>query len=186
MSTALDIINRALRILCVSATGQSVGGQEGNDALYCLNTILGQWNNEKLMIYYTLNEVFNLVGGTGTYTIGATGAFVTTRPVKIDSAFVRDSSSGSNNDFPLEIIPNNKYEDLCLKSSSTTYPQYLNYVPTFPNGQIRIWPVPTTSLQISISQWKQFTKFTLISDTVSLPEGYETALAYNLEYELSH
>lgn len=186
-TTALDIIKRALRLLCVLATGEAVDGPESHDALEQLNWMIQSWDNEKLMTWYLVNEIWDISAGTGTYTIGpdSTQDFNTTLPITIESAFCRDSSSGYNNDYKLQVIPNDQYQDIFQKGILTSYPKYINYVKTYPYGVINIWPIPTITLKLSLSQRKQFSQFTGLTSVVCLPPGYKTALAYNLALHLA-
>lgn len=190
--TALDLINRAMRAANIIGLGEDAGGSEANNALMLMNSMIELWTVEKSMPFYKLNETFNLVDGTGTYTIGssATANFNTTRPVSITSAFVRDGTT----DYPLTIITNDEYRRITSKSSESM-PKYLNYVPTydyinieFPTvrcGQINLWPVPSSSsYDIGLSQVKQLTTYGALNTTAYLPIGYDSAIVYGLAIEL--
>jgi hypothetical protein len=186
-TTVMDIIRRALRLLGVLATGETPDAPETADCLEVLNWMLQQWANEKLFVYYQVNEVFDLTANVGTYTIGpdATQDFNTSLPMKIESAFCRDFSSGYNNDYKLEIIPNDRYEDIFQKSILTTYPKYLHYVRSYPYGTIDLWPIPTGTYKLGLSQWHQFVTYANVTDIICLPPGYKQALGYNLAVEMS-
>jgi hypothetical protein len=185
-TTALDIIKRTLRLLCVLATGEDPDGPETADCLRELNWMIQSWTNEKLMTWYIKNELFNLQVGKGTYTIGPDPSqdFNTTLPTKISSAFVRDTTSGYANDYKLDTIPNDRYQEIFQKGILTTYPRWINFVRSYPYGVINLWPVPNKPLVISISQWAQFVQFTDPVSIVCLPPGYKDALAYNLAVEM--
>jgi hypothetical protein len=182
----IEIINRSLRLLGVAATGESADSPEATDALTALNMMLDQWNNERLMIYAYKNETFTLTSGTGTYSIGDGGTFDTVRPLKIERAFVRFTPSTlTAYDFSLEIISNEKYQDIFMKAIQVTYPLYLCYNPTYPLGEIKLWPIPNSTCTLSLSSAYQLIHFTSINNEISLPPGYESALAYNLAVEMS-
>lgn len=189
MSTSvLDIIKRSLRLLGVSATNEAPDSPETKDAFNVLNAMLDQWNTEKLSIYAMKNTLFTASIGTAAYTIGPGGTWNTTtnmRPVKIESIFVRDNSSGYNIDIALELIPNDRYQQIYQKQITSTYPRYAWYLPDYPLGTITLWPVPTTALYVNISQWELLPRFTTTADTVTLPPGYEMALGYALAYEMA-
>jgi hypothetical protein len=186
-TTVNDIIKRALRLLGVQATDEPLDANEAADCLQVFNWMLDQWSNEKLMCYYMVNETFSLTAGKGTYTIGpdATQDFNTSRPIRIESAFARDFSSGYNNDYKLELIPNDRYQDIFQKGILTTYPKYINYVESWPYGQINIWPIPTKNYTLGLSQTKQLTKYVHISDIVCVPPGYKQAMGYCLAVEMA-
>ena len=183
--TVLDIINRSLRMLGVTVTSEHTPTDEANDALTSLNMMLGQWNTERLMIYGWTNELFDITPTQGTYTIGDGGDFDTTRPQKIEKAFIRFTpSSLMAYDFNLEIVSTEKYMDIFMKAIQVTYPLYLYYNPTFPLGQITLWPYPNSACKIGISQFQQLLNFTSFVQEISLPPGYDSALAYNLAVEM--
>lgn len=182
MSKVIDIINRSLRILGSLSTGDIVSGNEATEAFAALNSMLGQWNNEKLLVYCDSNSTHSLTAGTGTYTIGTGGTINTARPIKIDFAFVRYSST---DDYPLEIIDNARYQEIFQKSIETTYPKYLYYNPSYPLGYIYLWPVPSESCTLGLTKRSVLSAFTSLQQTVALPDGYEEALVWNLAYKLS-
>ena len=183
----INIIRRALRLLGVLATGETPDAPESADCLEVLNWMLQQWSDEKLFVYYMVNEIFNITANKGTYTIGpdATQDFNTSLPTRIKSAFCRDFSSGYNNDYKLELIPNDRYQDIFQKGILTTYPKYLHYVRSYPYGQIQLWPIPTRTYSLGLSQWKQFKTYANLNDIICLPPGYKQALGYNLAVEMA-
>jgi hypothetical protein len=184
-TTVLDIISRALRLLTVQATNENPDAPEAQDALRVLNSMIYQWNNEKLALYAMKTELFAVVSGTGAYTIGDGGTWDTTRPQKIENMFLRDTSSGSNLDFKLEIINNDRYQEIFQKALASTYPRYVFYQADYPLGTINFWPVPSKTMSCGVSQWSLLTAFTGLTDLIILPPGYEMALGYALAYHLA-
>jgi hypothetical protein len=181
--TVLDIIKRALRLLGITATNETPDAQETADALFVLNEMMDAWQTEKLMLYAMKNEIFNITGGIGDYTIGPGADWDTARPLKIETCFVRDAVSGNLVDYNVELIPNDKYEEIRLKILATTYPTFARYLPgPFPNGTLSFWPVPNKSMSAGISQWGLIGAFVNLSDPIVLPQGYRQALAHGLAY----
>ena len=186
-TTVLDIIKIALRKLDITQLDQIPDSDESNLCFSALNLMLDQWSNEKLMIYAMRNELFNLTATQAVYTIGDGGDFDTDRPLMIERAFVRFPFGDDpmyQHDFQLEIIPSSKYQEIFLKGITTTYPVYLFYNPTYPLGEITLYPIPSQACQIGISQTQLLTKFESLVEDISLPPGYESALAYNLAVEI--
>jgi hypothetical protein len=179
--TGLDIIKRALRLVGALEGGETPSAEEAADALQVLNMMLGQWANERLLMYYTTEATFAVTANTGTYNIGSGQTWDTTRPVRIEQAFIRDSAG---NDYPLEIIGEQRYSEIVDKDAASDFPEYLYYYATHPAGVIKIWPVPTQSLTVGLRMYTQFTSLTL-AGTIALPPGYESALCYNLAVELA-
>ena len=73
MTTPLDIIRGALRSIGALESGETPPADEANDCFVTLNDMLAQWSEQSMMIPYTSEVVFNIVGGTKDYTIGPGG-----------------------------------------------------------------------------------------------------------------
>lgn len=189
ITTALDIIKRALRLLGVKATGEEVSATEGQDALKVLNQMLQQWSNERLMVYQNVNSTWPITSGNESYTIGASSdaSWNTVRPLiwQNASAFIRSSTSGHNIDDALTYYPNDKFQTIMQKDSESTYPFIWTCDHAYPLATIRLYPVPSTTLIFGISQAQQFDKLNALSDVISMPPGYESALGYNMAVELA-
>jgi hypothetical protein len=186
--SVLNIINRALRLIGVAQTSETASSAEAADAFSVLNMMIGQWNNESLMLYGYMNELFPLIPTTGVYTIGPGGDIDTVRPQKIVRAFVRYNPSGLNTfqyDYQLEIVPNDKYQEIFLKQLTVTYPIYLFYDNKFPLGTITLYPYPSQACSLGLSSWNQILQFTNLIQDIDMPPGYESALSYNLAVEIA-
>jgi len=182
MATASDLINRALRLIGVVASGETPSAADTNDALTTLNTMLDSWTNERLTCYATQEDTFNLTSGTGTYTIGSGATFNMTRPVKIESAYVNDSQ---DNSYPLVQIDADAWGKIGTKTSGATFPSYFWYETSFANGVIHLWPEPGSGVTITLQTRQPFTSFATTGTTVSLPPGYERAIIYSLAIEIA-
>ena len=185
--TVLNILNRSLRLIGVAQTGEASSPDEISDAFSVLNMMLGQWNNDRLMLFGFTNELFDIPIGQQKFTIGPGGDLDTARPTRIDRAFVRytPSSPGLAYDYQLEIVPNTKWQEIFVKAISTTYPIYLFYDNKCPLAEISLYPVPAQACKLGISSWAQLPKFTSYIQDIDLPDGYESALAYNLALEMA-
>ncbi len=71
--TPRDIITRALKAINVIAAGESTDPDQANDGLVTLNDALGMWSNEHMMVPYSTEVIFPIVGGTQVYTICPNG-----------------------------------------------------------------------------------------------------------------
>lgn len=176
MSTYQDIVNRAGRLLSVVNSGESLTTTESNDALTALNAMFSSWNNERLMAYSMQEETIPMVANQSSYSIGPSGAdLVTTRPVEIEKAYILYS----NISYPVRIMDEEAYALLPAKTTASTWPDHINYLPTMPNGTIRVYPVPNASSSLKIVTRVPLGAVAL-TDTVSLPPGWEEAAAANL------
>lgn len=155
---------------------------EGVYYLRKMNTMLDAWSIERLMCYAILQESFALTVDDGTYTIGSGGDFNTTRPTKIVSAFLRDSSSS---DTPITILPFDRYDAIVNKSVTGSYPTYLFYDAAFVSGlgTIKLYPLPLSGLTLYINSWQQLQQFANVSTALSLPPGYQRAIESNFSIE---
>jgi hypothetical protein len=174
MATGLDVIKRAMRIAGVIGQNETPSSSEAADGLVALNDMLALWAIDRTYAYTIDQSNFPLVSGTASYTIGTGGTFNTTRPVKIDGAFVRINSV----DYPLQEINSNDYDSIAYKTNSNI-PEFFYYDNAFPLGTITLYGVPTTGT-IYIEQWHQLTQFTNLATDLTFPPGYSTAIAYNL------
>lgn len=131
-------------------------------------------------------------GGTGTYTINppqtvSSRAMQTyyQRPQSLTTAFVRVPASGTNGlDFPVGIIDVTAYEAIGLKNLAGPWPKYIYYQPTFPNGNLTVWPLPTSTAEMHLFADTQLAQFFNLSDDIDLPPGYSAALRWCLAEQL--
>jgi hypothetical protein len=176
--TAQVIIDNALR---KNGVQQITATQQAN-ALIDLNNLLGLWNVDGLMIPYTTNGSHTLVSGTGSYTIGSGADINTSRPIKIISAFVRDSS---NVDTTLEVnMTVQEYNDISQKST-TGRPDRLFYLPGYPNGTIYFDYVPDAAYTFVYDSEKSLTEIATVGTTVNMADEFKMALTYNLAVMIS-
>jgi len=181
MATVLDRINRSLRLLGVKAAGESATTEEANDAFEALNAMVDSWNNESLMIYNLETVTHTLVPGTGDYTIGASGTINTTRPQRIESAYISDN----NSDWQMTIVKDEQYSRIWQKTTQASYPTYLYYKSDYPLGTIKLWPVPSSANTLNLNVWNQIGAFASTATTVALPPGYARMIDYNLALEIA-
>jgi hypothetical protein len=171
MATARTIINRALRLNGIVGIGKAASNEEAEDCRIALNAMLEQWSIDSNTIYEIVDETQTITASTGTYTIGASATWNTTRPVRIETLYVRDSSG---DDYAVSQIDNHRYQAIGDKTQTNLLPD------RFPQAVIKFWPVPTQNLTALLTSWKQFSAFADLTAAVSLPPGYEDALAWNL------
>lgn len=182
MPTANSIIESSLRLLQVKEANESISAAEGADGLSALNELLDSWTNEDLMQSFRKELTFSFVAGQGTYTIGATGDIVETRPVSIENAFTRDSGQS---DWPIIEVNNDQFAKIILKQTQSTYPYYFFYRPDFPLGEINFWPVPGANLELHLNVRDELAQFTDINTNLTFPPGYVRALRYNLAVDIA-
>jgi hypothetical protein len=184
--TGLDLIESALRRIGVLASGESLGATESSDALVSLNDLIDSWSTESLLIPNKIREVFPLVVGQGTYQMGS-GApdFNSSRPQKIENALLQFPDATNVLELPIQIVNQDEYAAILIKQLQSTIPLYLYSDGAFPNTNLNVWPVPSTSYNLVLYSWKPLAEVATLTTEISLPPGYSRALKYNLAIDLA-
>ncbi len=178
---AQDLITRSFYLAGIFSFNQAIPATELNNGLDTLNSMLDSWKADRLFDFST--ELFEGTLGTGQreYTIGVSGDFIAQRPVCIDGAYVRMNGV----DYPMAQIDARLYDTLSLKTLSTSYPQYFFYNPTFPNGTLSVYPVPSNPIQIFLRFARFISFFPTLETEVDFPPGYEHPILYSLASEFA-
>lgn len=133
-----DIIKAALRSLGVIGIGDTPQNEDYTNCAFALNLILKTMAAQGYLLWCYVNITVPLTSGDGSYTIGPSGADVTSnRPIRLAGAFLRDAD---NNDVPLEVLSKSDYNMMTPKTQSGV-PSSVYYDPTLDNGTLYIWPV---------------------------------------------
>ena len=153
---------------------------QNTSALTSLNNMISLMGADFLPPYITRYSAA-LTIADAEYTIGSSGNFDTVRPSKIESAFLRDASSY---DHPLKIISAKDYNQIYNKSL-TAAPECLYYQPEYPLGKIILDSAPEQAYDLHMDMWVNFTEFTALSTSFSLPPEYKAFFVYNLAVSLA-
>jgi len=70
MTTALDIVSRALKDIGALEAGETPSSDSAQDALDMLNDMLDQWSNEDMIVFNFTEIIFPVIAGQTQYTIG--------------------------------------------------------------------------------------------------------------------
>ena len=180
--TALDLIKQSLRMIGIIEGEGTPSGAEGSDSLACLNQMIGQWNIEGLIPFTKQNNTFNVVANTAVYTIGTGQTWAMDRPIKIELGYI--TSAGV--DYEMKQITFDEYKAKPYKTNiSTSIPSEFNYKSAYPYGTVSLWPVPNANLTATFITCTKISTLPLLTTTIALPEGYDSALKYNLALELA-
>lgn len=180
MSTALDIITGAAKLIGVVFKSETLDDDEANDGLVALNDMLDSWSNDSLLVSAYTEETFSLTGASS-YTIGTGGTFNTSRPITIKTAVVRSG----NIDYDLKIITPEQYQSIALKSTASPIPEYLVYDNVYPLGTIKLYPVASAGSTLTMLSNKPLSNLSALTTAVTLAPGWKRALKYNLAIELA-
>jgi hypothetical protein len=179
MATYQNLVDGALRICGALASGASPTSQENTDYLQVLNELLAGWSAKLGPVFSETIESLTWTGGQSSRTIGTSGNFNTARPQQVLAAYYRDSSSIDN---PIRLITHQEYQALWDKSEAQDIPLYVAYQPTNSSNQgtLFVWPVPASDWTFRLVSLKPLGAVSALSDTVTLPPGYEEAIRWNL------
>ena len=182
MATAGDQINRALRLLGVLAEGETASADTSNDALTSLNQMIDSWNTERLSVFRTQDQVFTWPSSQSTRTLGPSGNFVGDRPVQVlDSTyFIYNGVS-----YGVKIINEDQYNDIAVKTITSTFPQILWVNMAYPDITMKVYPVPTAPTEWHFISIKELTQPALLDTVLYFPPGYLRAFTYNLACEIA-
>jgi len=181
MTTVNELISQAFRDLNAISETEDLTASQASYGLQKLNQIIDSWNSQEILSYFKSQNTFNLVDGQQSYTIGSGGDFDMTRPVKINTAFVTDGDV----DFPLVELNYQEWSEIYSKNDESDIPYGFYYQPDFPLGKIYLYYTPGDSTNtITLFTENQLTSYTSLATVLSLPQGYERSLVYNLEAEL--
>lgn len=183
-TTAADQINGALRLIGVLAEAEAPSAAMAQDALTALNQMIDSWNTERLSVFSTIDQVFNWPASTRIRTLGPTGDFVGQRPVQLDDAtYFRDAST--NVSYGIKMINQEQYDNIAVKTVTSTYPQILWYNATYPDIEIYLYPVPSRVLEFHFVSVEKLTEPATLDTVLAFPPGYLRAFRYNLACELA-
>lgn len=188
ISTAGDLIARALKKIGVIAEGEEVSASQASDGLDSLNSLLSSWGAETLATTAVTEDSHALVAGTNSYTIGNGSTIDTAKPLQVVDAYLRDAGGL---DYDISTVDRNVYENYSNKST-TGRPTSIYYDPgvtqqATQTGTIYVYPTPdsATTYTLYISSEKNLVEFASLVSAYTFPAFYKRALIYNLAIDLA-
>jgi len=133
----------------------------------------------------------------GTYTVSQAQTVASTtisayyeRPLSIDSAFVRvatmqggSSVAGGYLDYPVAVLDLQSYESLGIKQLNGPWAKMVYYQPSETLGTLYVFPNPANG-ELHLFTNTIFRQFNTLTDTITLPQGYNMALRWCLAERL--
>lgn len=213
MATAGDQINGALRLLGILAEGEVPSASMAQDALSAFDQMVDSWNTERLAVFCTQDQTYMWDAGARIRTLGPTGDFVFVigtqedtpiitqndqylsleddnvvpeqqRPILLDdSTYFRDPST--NVSYGIKFINQLQYNNIAVKTVTSTYPQVMFVNNTFPNITMAVYPVPSRVLEFHFVSVQKLLDPAALDTEILMPPGYLRAFRYNLAMEIA-
>lgn len=182
---ALTIITEAMKVAEIFDPEETLDNATAEHARNRLNRMLDAWSVNRLMVYARTEDTFSLTANDGQYSIGESGTpdINTVRPVKVEEAFLRDTTVSPNYDRPLIVINQPEYNRISVKALQAP-PTRLYFHPSVPNGTIYFDYLPDIAYELHLFSWKAFTAFADLTTEYDFPPGYEAAITANLAIRL--
>lgn len=180
--TGYDLCKTALRKSGAFGTGQTPLSEDINDAFTDLKFMIALWQRKRWNVFHLVDMAFTSTGALS-YTVGPSGNFpMTSRPDKIDSAFIRlNPTSALAVDFPLAFISSREdYNDIGIKNLGS-FPSAIYYDGAYPLGNAFVYPVPSAgTYEIHLTVKDLLAPNLALTADINLPDEYYEALVYNL------
>lgn len=186
--TTAEILRQALLELSVIDPIDPTPPNLETMALARFNLLIDLWNVKEVASYTKTYSTFTTTIGLSPHTIGPDTATwtVAQRPMEILAANRLEGSDTGLVRFPIAISDADWWFNEGLPNIQTSIPTNLYYSPTWPNGSIYFWPVPSAAVEIEL-----MTRFVLsqvaeadITAELEMPPGYATALMLTLAEDL--
>lgn len=210
MPTTRELLSGAHRLLGLVNSGNVLPEAVYQDNLVALNQMIDSWSTERLAVFCTQDQTYiwdpgfrvRTLGPTGDFTlvlgtqlndplgtqsndnIGLDGVNPLVRPILLDdSTYFRDPAT--NVSFGIRFINQLQYNNIAVKTVTSTYPQVMFVNMTFPNITLTVYPVPTKVLEFHFISVLALDAPATLETTLAFPPGYLRAFRYNLALELA-
>ncbi len=171
--TVSDLIDKALRLIGVIASGETPSTTERSDALIALNNIVASWNAQQIALYAVTKQTVALTG--------AASYALATRPQRIKSAAVVSTGGGTQSPALVDAAGWTSIRDQ-TRTGLFAEALYCDYA--YPAANVFLSPKPTAG-SLEIYSFTRLTQFATLAETITLPDGYERALTSSLAIELA-
>lgn len=182
MAKAVSIISKALQKLGVLGAGETARGNDANDCLADLNTMIDSFPLDSYKSFTTQESVVTLPANSSTITIGPGQAIDIARPSVIpDGGFVRTGGI----DYHFDMIGREQYAAIGDKDVVAHAPTKAYYDANGPAALLYFHPLPAGDVELHLPVERHLIKFPDLTTDVSLPSGYERFLIYALAHEVA-
>ncbi len=151
------------------------------------NRMIGSWNCTELDIFTSSIAQYSLGAGKKIYTIGGPGLgadFNVAAPMRIEQAHILLPGSPTYR-AELRILTDAEWGDIRLQDIPGAIPSRLYPDYNFPLMSLYFYGQPPAGYSVEFYTWQRVGLFAATTDVVTLPDGYERAIVYNLALELA-
>jgi len=180
VTTAADLIKLSLSDLSRRGAGETPSDDDYADCLATLNAMLDSWSADGIVIPYHTVDTLTLAASASSYTIGSGATLDTARPVEIMTALIRRGG----HDYPMGTMTRRQYDALADKTAEAIPGRYY-FEPAYPLSTIYFESRPSVDDILEIASIKPLSAFATTATDISLPEGYERALRFNLAIDIA-
>jgi hypothetical protein len=149
------------------------------DALKLANGMLGRWNLGK-MIYSSSIVSVPLVSGQKIYTLGPGGTINAARPEKITGAAILFPTGPVVRRGVHVTDDDSEWRSIAVQDIANGVPEFVYNDGASPLSTLYIYPQPGAGYVMEFYVWSLLAHFADLTDTVTLPEGYEHAITHSL------
>ena len=187
MPTGTDICTAALLRAGVTGVGNPPSADQISRALGLLNDMLALWSSKRWLNYAEIDHTI-VVTGAQSYSIGPGGDLVvTSRPDRIEWAYIRLLNSGASMPVDIPLYPLGSMEDysrVTLKELKTQSGWFF-YDSNFPLGRFFPLPIPSSPTIYELHVGTRIILPVLVAPAINivLPPQYTYAMKWNLASE---
>ena len=184
-----DLIKRALRLLGVTAQGQTPSATMIEEAAIALNGLVKAWQADGMPLWAIKTKGIPLKAGKKTYVLGETQIspdIAMPKPLKILQAWSHNSAT--NVDVPMRIVTQQEYNMLGNKVV-TGAPVQIWYHPLVDTGELHLYLSPDsyteTFLTLHFVYQAPFADFDAATDVPDFQQEWFDAITYGLASRLA-
>lgn len=174
--SCIEIIRDALLLINGVDDDETPTDFQYETARRALNRLAKSWMKRGLKLWSQKTATLDLVAGTASYTLGATGTKVMTRPLDISSVRWTDGA----NEIPVLKFSRDEYL-MQVNKTARGKPVRYYYDPQLNNGVLYLWPTPDSSTDDLLFSYRTpIEDFDELDDDAYFPVEWTHALVLNL------
>jgi hypothetical protein len=181
------ILNPAFRVAGVTQRPmRTPSPDQYAEGITILNRMLGSWDIDPLDIFTYLITTYPLNENQISYQFGAGAADFPAAPAPIAIPEANVILPGAPDlRYPLEVVDKAQWSKIVLQTIPGGIPTIIYPDFDYPIGTIYIFPQPPAGYLLELYTPQTLPVFSLVTDTVTLPLGYEEAIVSNLALKIA-